>query len=418
MHRHARARRSTIWRRLSCVTLLAGLIACSRNPSTTDSRQPSDTVRKLQAFEAGRRQVATNRVSALRIFRGSPIPGIPEYNDEQRLVVANHGNFEFGSAIAHAYAIPGTENLRGAADFEAEYGSFVAVVLVDSLSSGNTLQPEYGDLHLVPNTLHCVYLKHEANQPEDRNWQAFLLPASSSTTCDPPTAPGSELAVEFRRDAQFSQQDDYPPVVRFGRGVNGRPLIAVRCGNAVCWIGSGPVLPPISGHAGSFLDNTRAGRIALWHDEQMLAISSGAGGLSPRHRSSVVPFPGIGSKHKPDFLNVWVKMAWIWFEQDPAGSKYGVPTPQMPKTWGMKAGPTLLEIRFDSVTNAWEGRLTSYTRQGEVDGGPMYSVTVVQAHPHGYDLPGSVRFNWLTTDEGVWVPCDQGCCQVDAMVIK
>jgi hypothetical protein len=117
---------------------------------------------------------------------------------------------------------------------------------------------------------------------------------------------------------------------------------------------------------------------------------------------------------------LWLPVAWIWVEGNPSRTKYGeAPDPWSKPYWGMHSQLNLLEVAYDSkVTNPkerWQGRITQLDLEGKPIAAKVPRRVLVRPENHDFKgIPSTARFHWKDTDEGVWIPCDQGCCRVDA----
>jgi hypothetical protein len=180
--------------------------------------------------------------------------------------------------------------------------------------------------------------------------------------------------------------------------------------------------PPFHEGPSSFLRGKRAGRVQLWHDDQILATKSG-NTLVPTLRATVTPVrpaPVQNGETLQQGKRVWLPVAWIWVEGNPSGTKYGeAPDPSRKPFWGMRRNLNLLELTYDpdvpESDKRWQGQIVQLGLDGKPDTSKDPRRVLVTYMDHGFTgIPSNARFHWKDTDEGVWIPCDQGCCRVDA----
>jgi hypothetical protein len=367
---------------------------------------------------------------------------MPEVQDAQRIINAD-GSF---GPIVQLISIDAGMALHAPADFDT---GFVAVALAGvakdtapesqwyPLSSGYTrLNLAYG--------VNCVYLRHGgfatpnvvASQqrilagastvtqagstpptPIDRaktaigatvahpllgpsSWTAVVAPAEHDTLCTTSSAPNAMTldVVQFGD----SPTDSIPKAARFVEGKDMMSFIAVKCANGWCVIGPNPKasLQPAA-HAGAFSATAgpKPGRRTddiLWFDEQHLAVPDAAvtWKLVPGFLASIVPDTGLRNKNR-SYKDKWYPMAYVY-----APSK---PPQKYQDGFGLRTGWN--EIRMRQINGVWFAMVVS------ADGSTH--VRDIQSMEHTFgDVPGTVRFDWVRTDDWVWVPCGDGCCLV------
>lgn len=402
--------------------------ACVRPPvyqtprprPVTDADRGGDTVavggrwRAEWAADSTRR---SNAVTALRRLLG---PGsvrlfdIAEVDDEQGFPIGNGPIQDFGAVVSGA-AVSDLGDFQKAKAFEgaAPYGPVVAGLYVDGAPPIG--RPSYQALHLTASGTYCVFLRHDARDQEDRGWRAYVVP-TGGTTCTRPTSVADSLSVQFHRDPDHKRDDDYPPSVRFGEDFAGSPLIIARCGDAECYIGprAGFTLPPRPDGAGGLRPDNKQKRVRLWHDEQRLAVPDAHGTLHPTIPAAIEPLPGIETYRRTvEFADTLRPMAWVRLDQDPGTTKYG--TGASGTGMHLSQGLNLLWIAYDTRRRTWMAQLQSYDLP--LPPGPLYPARIVYTN-HSKRMPGIARFAWMSTDESLWVSCDQGCCQVSAFALQ
>jgi hypothetical protein len=390
--------------------------AAQSRPYTADdaSRVPQATPHFHEKIreDSLRRDSAAKRVSATAAHLGSLILDIPEYHDEQR--------FRDGAGLgpmAYVFASPylGGFNHINQVNAHGTYGMLVAVLWVDPPGGGGSLPQLYLNLKLSPG-VNCAYLAHTGPNPAS-GWSAYMVPGTVGQPCPRPTVPGQRLPARRTPPGTEILSEDYPAVARFGEDFAGSPTVGVRCLIGWCEIGGGALLPqkPVSHTGFAYLMARREGRVRGWHDDQVLSVMNAAGSLVPTIRATVTPVPGLERMGVQHFTQQWVRVATIWLASNPAGTKYGMPTAAMPKTWGMHGGLNALELAF--ANGKWEAQITQVGPNGTINPGTPTTRLIVAQMPH-MDLlvPGTARFRWRMNDEAVWVRCDQGCCQVDSAI--
>ncbi len=196
----------------------------------------------------------------------------------------------------------------------------------------------------------------------------------------------------------------YPAVARFGESAAGNPLIGVRCLNAWCEMGAGTfdLRPPLPV---TFGDYSPRATIKGWHDEQILSIRRLTPvprfvPTSPPLRAALVPREGVEALSPADFSAGWQRVAELYLETaPPTGSKYA--------SWGLQRGKNSIDLR--QFAWGWTVRMTP-----PAPGAPRVWRVVARDVHLDAGIPGTARFRWTTGDDGMWVPCGQSCCHVEA----
>lgn len=336
--------------------------------------------------------------------------GIPEYHDEQRL--PDDAGTGFGPLV-RAYALPTLDGYTDVVQFEnhGTRGALVAVVVMDTIGAPTTLPKAYLDLGLVRGVT-CVYLAYQRTwtsgdtdadgQPLPANgWRGYtteVTKTNTDTTCKPPQTVAWRRAhrtVTTGGGGTNRPFGDYPPVARFTENTSEQPLIGVKCADGWCDIGpraqtaKAPMAP----------GNGRERGIKGWHDEQVLTMLDANNKYVPAVRAMLTPEPNIHLIPMQAF-NTWQRMATITLQDPPLG-KY--------EKWGLAVGDNVLRLKHLGGTN-WAAELLP---AGSTQWVPM---TFVERHEHvDAAVPGTARFRWTEGDDGIWVPCGQGCCKVEGI---
>ena len=387
-------------------------------PPKSGGSAPKPSVRFMNAFshDSLRRQSAFEHVQRAIAQTGTLTLDIPEYHDEQRFFDGT----TFGP-MAYVFASPFLAGFSDISQINAHgrFGMFVAAIWVDDPPSGMALPAPYLNLNLKPG-LNCAYLAHTGTSTNS-GWGAFVVASADGKRCTRPTSATRRLAAAMDPQNGDMSPLAYPGVARFGEDKAGNPTIGMRCVNGWCEIGNTPATVGFSGiaitrpghSAVPYLSNTQEGRIKGWHDEQRLAKLDPAGDLVPALQATVTPAPGLEAMTTDYFKDNWVRVATVWLATDPAGTKYGDPTPSMPHTWGMHKGLNAVELAF--VGGSWLAQVTQVGASGQISSPTTSTQLLVQRVEHlDVVVPGTARFKWTMSDDAVWVRCDQGCCMLDA----
>lgn len=320
---------------------------------------------------------------------------IPEYHDEQRLSIGG-GNV---GPMAYIYASPALGGFTDPAQFEehGDRGVLVGVVSVLETYNGELLPQPYRDLGLAWG-LNCIYLAYRGTGPPDERWDAYVTNSGTGANapCQHSTSP-TWLSVHATRTSSYGLRD-HPPVARFGETRTGRPLLGIACLDTWCEIGPG------SSDARPAQGSDREEKVKGWHDDQALSVWSPPGHYRRVMRAKVTPRRNVDQLTLADFAD-WQEVAIIRLDTaPPAGSKY--------EKWGLMKGKNTLELKLTGAT--WSAQVTSRRENGNFV--TREWVFAEPRHPHvDAAVPGTARFRWTVGDEGVWVPCGQGCCKVEGI---
>jgi hypothetical protein len=204
--------------------------------------------------------------------------------------------------------------------------------------------------------------------------------------------------------------------MRFGESDKYAPLIVLRCGKGECFIGpqAGFTLPSLPTGTATPPGVNQQSTIRLWSDNQRLALDEN-GVLRPKIPAVIIPITGIEKKHRKngDFNNVFVPMAWVWLDNVPTNSKYDHDA----NNWGygFKQHWNLVSVGYDTSAKVWMAQIQAVSDDFKDAAGLAHTLPVGNTD-HQVDMPGTSRFAWSANDDGLWMPCDQGCCRVSAFV--
>lgn len=350
-----------------------------------------------------RRRIAVGHTSRVMMRTGALFMDIPEFHDEQRLTDGNQG---YGP-MAYVFAMPTLDGFKDSVQFGSHgaRGVLVGLVYVLELVNSPPLPATYTDLSLAYG-LNCVYLAFRKQAPQNERWKSYIKPANSDSTCTSLETPDNLLPVNrisvSNNSGNLHPFEDYPAVARFDEAANGRPLLGFKCVDGWCVIGLGSqtVRPPMAGGPGG-----REGNINGWHDEQVLTIRNAPGDFHGVFRAKLTPRPHL-ERVTLDTLQNWTHMATITLHTPPVGQKYS--------TWGMRQGNNRMELRLNPVDSQWQARMIAPAFGNNPE--DTTTLRFVGRHSH-FDVavPATARFRWTLADDGIWVPCDLGCCKVEGV---
>ena len=363
-----------------------------------DTNFRAQSRRCIDSVDAGRRYQSAARTSPVFAKMLTMHLDVPEYHDEQRLSDGGNG---FGP-MAFIYALPTLESFTDSTQFEnhGDRGALIGLVNVETYGMPGVLPQTYHDLSLTIG-VNCVYLTFRSSAPPPQRWRAYLTPANPDSTCSSSTNPvwlpvkRTRVPGNGERPSPFQ---DYPPVARFGETSTDLPLLGFKCVDGWCDIGHGAqsARPPMQGGPPG-----RESSIKGWHDEQVVSERTPTAGYRRAFRAKLTPRARLDTITLDDLSN-WTTLATISIGPAGASGKY--------LKWGMAQGDNEVQLKYARPTNAWEAQMVP------AGGGPPTRLKFVGRHEH-YDVPvpGTARFRWTIGDEGIWVPCGQGCCKVEGI---
>ncbi len=332
----------------------------------------------------------------------------PLNNDEQRFPISAQAYGPLVTVNGSVY-LRDYENLS---DFHDDTVLVAFVKVTPDEEGGETvpLVAPYTTLKLNWG-INCVFLTHAGSNPAT-GWDGFVVKASTAYVCDKISSAEKLQAAFDRPDPPFQNQDDYDGVARFGEDTQSHPVIGFRCLNAWCEIGPDrskmkrPVPHP---HP---VPLRRESHIKAWHDEQVLSTGTAKAPTPTNIRATVTPV-AQANRIRREFDAGYVKVATVWLDRSPSATVYGDPL-----KWGMMQGENEIWLRR-FPNNTWKGYVKPMASPANV------TFVSVNRHDHARTrVPGTARFRWHTPTgmvmstailgQGVWVPCDQGCCEVDA----
>lgn len=136
--------------------------------------------------------------------------------------------------------------------------------------------------------------------------------------------------------------------------------------------------------------------IGLWGDEQHLMEIDAGGVRKPAFRASIVPDANLAKISVEEYAKRWVHVASVYSPDVPPATYvkefgYG-------KGWNRIYLQRAGEAYFSLIIDA--------------SGQPHLRSVINYPHTYGNSI-GTARFDWVETDEWVWIPCADGCCLVE-----
>lgn len=432
--------------RLSAMVLTAATAwaGCDPNASTIgpppDRREcPHDWPQEL-TFSA--REGGEMTVSATLNGPG-PIRNVPEFHDCQRFLVRDGSNLRYDSL----FAIFATERLARLDTLELVSSGRS----VEQRPEGDTDQEltgseslpaaeivawnDYAPLH-IETGFNCLYLYRKSQQGQDGGWGAVMVSfGTTEQDCsraagDPSTLPGAQpLSVRHYPDSLLTAATDFPPAARWDwDDARNRHYIGIRCGIAWCGVGETGFTPSRTyasqvQNASGVLPEYRVMQIKGWYDEQVLAGPPATDG-SPRPTSIVgtlIPHPDLAQMDSASFQGSWVVTSYVALRvtgsDNPYLSKFNLAA--------TTPGDRLSQLNTVALCHGTESQCDLSTtdpptscgdglwwaRVTNADDGSQEYFCVTH-YPVNMTIPGIVRWRWLVEDEGKWMRCPFGCCEL------
>jgi hypothetical protein len=281
---------------------------------------------------------------------------------------------------------------------------------------------EYGPLHILSG-YSCLYVYHTGSSPI---WKAHLVFAGSAVRSDTLCTHPLDLTIKPSWDLNVEPTPDpYPvPVARWDWDTTaGEHYIGLQCGTSWCEVYS----ELLTAHASS---PTYQGWGKGWYDEQYLAEKATHGGqpddLEPGLPvGSIFPIGNLAANTISDFSK-WKEVAEVSISEESAPYKnkfnfvkstapYGKAFVSLCKGTTSDCSIPWIEVLKMNLKNKCANTAELWWAKLESTGGdPTYRCVIRHPPPvPGAALPpGVVRWRWMLKDEGMWVRCPGGCCQV------
>ena len=245
-------------------------------------------------------------------------------------------------------------------------------------------------------------------------WQARIVPVKSDQACLQPMDPagaGADLRVEVLAGVPGI---DIPPVARWDWDVAvGQHYIGIRCGTRWCEVynPSQPSLKSSASYQGSRLVAAKG-----WYDEQYLAVQQGPDLVPGAALGTIFPVGDLAGAVEANFDKVWRQVALVSLSTASVEYKEKFNFVLGPAPLGQSAislcrgdataclPATATVNECDNKSDPWWAKIVS---------GPDTRFRCVKRRQHpGVSIPGAARWRWKVEDEGGWVRCPNGCCEI------
>lgn len=354
---------------------------------------------------------------------------IPEFNDCQRFpntAITAYGPLVAIFASESLNATIGEIGKRAAAH-QPDRALSVAIVL--------SYDGPYQALG-IRQGFNCLYLAADTTRIGTA-YQAWMVPVAADSACSKAMVPAQlavmpdamRLDVRPRNMGQQYQTADYPQVARWDWDRSGnRQYIGIGCRDAWCEIGRDFQPSQNYDNGSPSAHDRRTMQIKGWYDEEFLAVNDpapGNSGLVPSGMvGTIVPAPGLDKLIEDQQYTSWQPVAEVWINAPvgPYAKKFNFATTKAPgktayNTIAMCTGsrtscniPAGEALSCDVSGGAWFARV-------QAAGTSKVTYLCVTHRTHNdaellKRIAGVVRWRWKTSDQGAWIACPNGCCEV------
>lgn len=251
----------------------------------------------------------------------------------------------------------------------------------------------------------CVILRHNGNDP-NHGWVATLLPGDCPEEPISATPTFAKTLPVVRETIIGADADAFPGVARLHWDSDKhKPLLGIKCADGWC----------IIGEAGTKADDNVCGRPRGYCDEQYLAIDGGDR-LRPAKEARGT---FIADDHLGRYTTAEDFECKDCTSQDPTCERC-----PNPGNWHRVASILLTGDRGEYMSQF--GRITNgvnavylhqfsgawFVKLVDARGNPS-PVQRLKRVPHNPgDLVATARWGWSEADEGGWIRCGDGCCNL------
>jgi hypothetical protein len=245
-------------------------------------------------------------------------------------------------------------------------------------------------------------------------WQARIVPVNSDQACLQPMDPagaGADLRVDVLEPAAGI---DIPPVARWDWDPKeGKHYIGIRCGTRWCEVYS-PSQPSLTSSAS--YQGTRLVAAKGWYDEQYLAVQQGPNLVPGSALGTIFPVGNLADALVEDFDKIWRQVALVSLSTESAEYKAKFnfvvgPAPQGQSAISLCRGNAQACLPATATVNECDNQSDPWWAKIVTAADTRYRCVIRRQHP-GVSIPGAARWRWKVEDEGGWVRCPQGCCEI------
>ena len=340
------------------------------------------------------------------IAASGPISLVPEFHDCQRFT--DSARTVYGSMIA-IFARNALETVPDPVPGAPSTTSHV--LLAGSEQASATIlnyDMPYQPLR-IEKGINCLYL-FSANAV----WQARIVPVKSDQAClQPmdPAGPGADLRVDVMT---ASPGAEIPPVARWDWDVEvGQHYIGIRCGTRWCEVYS-PSQPRLKSSAS--YQGSRQVAAKGWYDEQYLAVQQGPDLVPGVALGTIFPVGDLAAAVVENFEKVWVQVALVSLSTASVEYKekfnfVAGPAPLGQSAISLCRGDAKACLPAAATVNECDNQSDPWWAKIVSGADTRFRCVIRRTHP-GVSIPGAARWRWKVEDEGGWVRCPDGCCEI------
>jgi len=373
------------------------------------------------------------------------IQNVPEFHDCQRFLVEHNGGLVYGErfAIFAARDLSWTDTLEMLNDPNLEDAQRDSIISHSRFTGHEAMAAaeivadgDYDQLK-IERGFNCLYVFVRGHAA----WGAVMVPTGevekdcSQPVSDPATLPGQQLAIRLAGGGHGFAFDDFPKAARWDwDSVNTQQYIGLKCGAAWCEVGDFDFVSSKDRAerfgqpaAGSSVKLRRNFFVKGWYDEQELAVRDGNSVVPSGILGVIVPDSMLETYSESDFKR-WQPAAEVALrvpatvDVNPYEAKYNfihtadpINNPNRIELCKVQAEAECdlsnSEIppscEGDSPKERWRAKITN------ADGAVAYRcIKRCDLTGEDFQVPGTARWRWLKDDEGAWMRCLQGCCEL------
>jgi hypothetical protein len=453
---------------VAAATAVTG-VAAKRNGGTTHAMLAEEQSRRECPHDWRQHGDSTRpHISSLDGTHTPGLPGsqahIPEFNDCQRLLVVDRRRVP-GAATSRPPASVAA-GLRTASVRFGPYAAVFASQFLDQLerqlggpgrqslaAAEIWSEADYAPLGITSGQ-NCLYVFLRSGE-----WGARMIhpttPLSEAEAKEFCTRPlGAEVLSGYRLTVQRSPNidglgfDDYPPVARWDwDNTTLTHYVGIKCGARWCEIGQPGFAPSPGLRVPAGLTTAKERRVWLvkgWYDQQYLATlpAETADPVPTSIRGTIVPLYDLQEKNDWGlFEGKYQDVASILLEPTSSAADAAA-LAKYEKHFGFRDWSSSIDVRIalcygtlatcavdaakltDPCMKEQHGDDKPGATTEEVEANRWYSRITVRGDPTKYQciaryggpeggfIPGTVRWRWKVDDDGGWMRCLHGCCEL------